>query len=84
MHCGRAREDGSIEAKSKTEAVYFPPPGVLPTDDDISPLRVDDHRGIVTFTDRFRYLGSILSSSLTDDAEVGHRIAAAGAVFAQL
>ena len=84
MHCGRAREDGSIEAKSKTEAVYFPPPGVLPTDDDISPLRVDDHRGIVTFTDRFRYLGSILCSSLTDDAEVGHRIAAAGAVFAQL
>ena len=37
-----------------------PPPLMLPfADDDIAPLRVDDHCGIVTFTQRFRYLGSI-------------------------
>ncbi len=84
MHCGRARDDGSVEVKSKTEAVYFPPSGTEPTDDDVAPLRVDDDRGIITFTNRFRYLGSILTSSLTDDAEVAHRIAAAGAAFAQL
>ena len=39
---------------------------------------------MVTFTDRFRYLGSILTPSLTDDAEVSHRVAAASAQFATL
>ena len=71
---------------SKSEAVYFPPAGNIASDADVAPLPVDDHRGIVTFTDRFRYLGSILTSSLTDEAEVdvGARIASAGAAFAQL
>ena len=47
-------------------------------------MGIDDHRGIVTFTDRFRYLGSILTSTLTDDVEVAQRIAVAGVAFAQL
>jgi Reverse transcriptase (RNA-dependent DNA polymerase) len=84
MHCGRARADGSVEVKSKTEATYFPPPGIKPSNEDVAPLQIDDHRGIVTFTDRFRYLGSILTSTLTDDMEVAQRIAAAAVAFAQL
>ena len=84
MHCGRADADGNVVAKSKTEAMFFPPPRTTPTDDDLAPLRVDDRCGVVTFTDRFRYLGSILTPSLTDDAEVSHRVAAASAQFATL
>ena len=61
MHCGLADADGQVKVKSKMEAVHFPPhPSCSsPSDDDIAPLRVDDHCGIVTFTQRFRYLGSI-------------------------
>lgn len=85
MHCGQVGADGQIKTKSKTEAVYFPPhPLCSPTDDDIAPLHVDDSGSIVTFTDRFRYLGSILDSSLSDEREVVHRIQAATAAFAQL
>ena len=63
--------DGQVKVKSKTEAVYFPPHhSCSPSDDDIAPLRVDDHCGIVTFTHRFRYLGSILDGSLSDEPEV--------------
>ena len=84
MHCGLANEDGTVRQGSKSEAVYFPPAGTIASDADVAPLPVDDHRGIVTFTDRFRYLGSILTSSLTDEVDVGARIASAGAALAQL
>jgi len=85
MHCGLADADGQVKVKSKTEAVYFPPhPSCSPSDDDIAPLRVDDHCGIVTFTQRFRYLGSILDGSLSDEPEVVHRVQAATAAFARL
>lgn len=84
MHCGRADDEGNVVATSKTEAMFFPAAGTTPTDDDLAPLRVDDHYGIVTFTHRFRYLGSVLTSSLTDDEEVARRIAAAGAQFGML
>ena len=45
-----------------------------------------DHHGIVivTFTDQFRYLGAIISSSLTDDAEITNRIRSAAAAFGSL
>jgi hypothetical protein len=84
MHCGSLHADGSIAKKSKTEAVFYPPVGYSPTCDDTLPLRVDDALGIVTFTDRFRYLGAISSSSLTDDEEVAQRIHSATAAFGSL
>ena len=84
MHCGQVGEDGQIKAKSKTEAVYFRHPSCSPTDDDLAPLRVDDYGGVATFTDRFRYLGSILDCSLSDEPEVVHRVQAAMAAFEQL
>ena len=57
------------------EAVFYPPAGYSPQSDDTLPLRVDVALGIVTFTDRFRYLcGAIASSSLTDDEEAAQRM----------
>ena len=45
---------------------------------------MDDHCGIVTFTQRFRYIGSILDGSRSDEPEVVHRVQAATAAFARL
>ena len=75
-HVGRA---GS---KSKTEAMYFPPPRSSYEDANTLPLEVDG--GLVTFTRAFKYLGSIISSNLDDSAEVDSRIKSASAAFASL
>jgi hypothetical protein len=56
MHFGR---DGK---KSKTEAVYFPPPGVEATQEDITNFGVDNDQGYKTFTLKFKYLGSLNST----------------------
>ena len=45
----------------------------------MAPIHVDG--GLVHFTNRFVYLGSIISSDLADDAECGARIAAAVGAF---
>ena len=68
MHIGR---DGK---KSKTEAVYFPPPGVETTPEDVSQFGVDDDQGYITFTQKFQYLGSLFNTDLKDDREVTARI----------
>ena len=81
MHCGVADAAGNVVSKSKTEAVFFPPPNYTSTNDDTLPLRVDDGTGVVTFTQHFRYLGVILSSTLTDEEEIGRRLASAAAAF---
>jgi hypothetical protein len=73
--------DGSVAKKSKTGAVFDPPDGYSPATNDTLFLKIDDALGIITFTERFRYLGAISSSSLTDDFEVGHRIRSAAAAF---
>jgi exonuclease III len=82
MHCGTMNpSDGTVAKKSKTEAMFYPPDGYSPTTNDTLFLKIDDALGIVTFTDRFRYLGSTFSSSLTDDDEIEHRIRSAAAAF---
>jgi hypothetical protein len=82
MQCGTMNpSDGSVAKKSKTEAVFYPPDGYSPTTNDTLFLRSDDALDIITFTERSRYLGAILSSSLTDDFEVEQRIRSAAAAF---
>jgi hypothetical protein len=78
------KPDGTAAKKSKTEVMFYPAAGYTPTDNDTLPLRVDDHHCIVTFTDQFRYLGAVISSSLTDDAEITNRIRSAAAAFGSL
>ena len=84
MHCGVADEAGRVVTKSKTEASFYPPSNYIPTKDDTDILRVDDGVGIVTFTSHFRYLGVIVSSSLTDVEEIERRLTSASAAFGAL
>ncbi len=73
---------------SKTEAMYFPPPRVDYSIADTSRLDIRDADGptvgFVDFTKEFKYLGSIIDSSLTSDADVDMRIKAANSSFGAL
>ena len=73
---------GRSGSKSKTEAMYFPPPRSSYEDANTLPLEVDG--GVVTFTQAFKYLGSLVTSNLDDSAEVDARIRSASAAFASL
>ena len=64
--------------------MFVPPAGYTPTEEDVAPLHVDDNNGIVTFTDKFPYLGTVINSALTDDDDVRHRKQCAAAAFGQL
>jgi hypothetical protein len=44
--------------------------GYTPTPNGTLPLQIDDAFSIVTFTQQFRYLGAISSSSISDDDEI--------------
>ena len=59
--------------KSKTEAMYFPGPGLENT--DTSPLQIDG--GEVPFTQKFKLLGCILAYNLKDDDEIEARVRSA-------
>ena len=76
MHIGRGA------TASKTEAVYYPPPHQAHADGDQTDFTV--HDGFISFTDEFRYLGSIIHHSLTADADVNARITKATAAFGAL
>jgi hypothetical protein len=59
---------GRNGSKSKTEAMYFPAPGLRYEDADTSPLLVDgDDSGEVPFILKFKLLGSLLAYNLKDD-----------------
>jgi hypothetical protein len=77
MHVGR----GSTALK--TEATYCPKPHKAYGDEDTGRFAVDGD-GFVEFTREFKYLGSIISTSLTSDADVDKRIKSATAIFGAL
>ncbi len=62
---------------SKTEAMYFPPPRVDYSTAGTSRLDIRNADGstvgFVGFTKEFKYLGSIIDSSLTSDADANMR-----------
>jgi hypothetical protein len=84
MHRGKRTCDGSMQAESKTLAMYIPARGHIPTEDETSPFAVDDEGGTVTFTDTFRYLGYVLSSDLADDLDIRQRLRSAATAMGQL
>jgi hypothetical protein len=77
---------GRNNAKSKTEAMYFPPPGVRYEDADTSPLLIDtgEDTGEISFTPTFKLLGSTLAKNLKDDTEVELRIKSAQGAFSAI
>jgi hypothetical protein len=74
---------GSGGTASKTEAMYFPCPRQRYTDGNTSNFPVDD-TGSISFTESFRYLGSIIHYLLTSGAEVDNRISKDSAAFRAL
>ena len=77
MHVGRG------STASKTEAMFCPRPRRAYEDGNIERFAVDGD-GFVEFTREFKYLGSIISSELTSDADVDKRIKSATAIFGAL
>lgn len=77
-----------MHVKGKTEAMYIPAQLSSYSTADRSNLEVSDPSGgvvgFVPFTDVFRYLGTHIHYSLSDEYEVKHRIAAASAAFGAL
>ena len=73
---------------SKTEAMYFSPPRVDNSNADTSRFDIRNADGstvgFVDFTKEFEYLGSVIDSSLTSDADVNLRIKAAKSAFGAL
>ena len=73
VHRGR---DGK---KSKTECMFFPAPGKRYEDADTSNVPVDN--GYYTFTRKFKYLGSIITTDLKADTDIATRIRSAAGAF---
>eukprot|EP00957_Ditylum_brightwellii_P167808 12774109-Ditylum_brightwellii.AAC.1 len=57
---------------SKTEAVVFPPPGMESSMFNTSPVSVLDE--YATYKNRFKYLGSYITSKLSDTYDVKNRV----------
>eukprot|EP00957_Ditylum_brightwellii_P065133 4940357-Ditylum_brightwellii.AAC.1 len=68
MHVGT----GGTYTDSKTEAVCFPSPGLDLSMFDMSPGPVLD--GYVTYTTKFKYLGSYVTSNLSDMYDVKNKV----------
>jgi hypothetical protein len=74
MHVGRGG------TASKTEAMFCPKPHKLYQSENTGRFNLDGD-GFIDFTEEFKYLGSIITSSLTSDADVEKRIKSATAIF---
>ena len=76
MHIGK---NGS---KSKTEALFIPPPGETALVTDRDKVFIDNtDQGYVTFNRRFTYLGSIITDDLEDSTEIHARIGKANGIL---
>ena len=77
-----------MHVAGKTEALYVPACRSNYSTADLSKLDVTDATGTVVgfvpFTDVFRYLGSHVHWTLSDEFDVQHRISAASAAFGAL
>jgi hypothetical protein len=65
---------GKTERNPRLSAVYFPPPGVEATAKDVTQFGVGNELGYITFTKKFKYLGSLFKMDLRDDREIATRI----------
>eukprot|EP00957_Ditylum_brightwellii_P160650 12230286-Ditylum_brightwellii.AAC.1 len=78
MHVG---SDGTFQ-DSKTEVVVFPLPGMDSSMFDTSPVPLLD--GYVTYTNRFKYQGSYITSKLSDTYDVKNRVIQANKAMASM
>eukprot|EP00957_Ditylum_brightwellii_P162792 12396825-Ditylum_brightwellii.AAC.1 len=78
MHIG---SDGTFK-DSKTEAVVFLLPGMGSSMFDTSPVPVLD--GYITYTNRFKYLGSYITSELSDTHYIKNHVVQANKAMASM
>ena len=90
MHVGTRATPSSKGSKSKTEATYFSSKQLkkIPLD-EFAANKADfdltcERGGCITFTDEFRYLGSLISWDLTDNSDVQQRTGLAFKAFGSL
>jgi exonuclease III len=76
---GLACHIGYGDKTSKTEAMFIPSDFSHYVDGDTSRLMIGN--GFVYFCQKFKYLGSLITSCLTDDCEVEKRIVSASCAF---
>ncbi len=78
MHVGRNCQ------KAKTEAVFYPSAAKIKNPDPVDTCDIVVCGGFVSFTNQFKYLGSIIADKLNDEAECDARISAASKAFGAL
>ena len=70
---------GTLSKKLKTEVPFVPKRNDASNTTDLIPIVLSDGTQI-TFTNQFTYLGSVITSNLSDDADVNQRINAFGSL----
>ena len=80
---GLKMHTGTTSKKSKTEVLFIPKRDESSNTADLSPIILSDGTQI-TFTQQFTYLGSIITSDLSDDVDINHRISKANQAFGSL
>ena len=71
---------GTSSLRSKTEAMFIPSTLKASQHPDFcqpEPLSLNHGTNLIHFTSKFKYLGSIITPSLDDEAEIKHRISKA-------
>lgn len=84
VHLGTTDATGTKQ-KSKTEALFIPAKEY--SEEERAALTADyavTENTHISFCDSFKYLGSIISSDLTDDTDIEHRIRVARGLLARL
>jgi len=79
VHCGDKRNDGN----SKTEELFFPPPGKTATAMDTADILIHENE-FFSYCNKFKYLGTIFIPSLKDDLGIQRRITQACSPFATM
>ena len=79
LRCGNKWTD----SKSKTEAIYFQPPGKTATTTSTADIIINEFN-VFSYTDKFKYLGTIFTLSLKDDLNIQRQITQANGAFATM
>ena len=71
---------GTTSSKSKTEVLRIPKQKISSSSANTAPITLTDGTRI-TFTTKFTYLGTIVTSDLSDNEDISNRIAKATRIF---
>jgi hypothetical protein len=87
VHVGEqaTNEDGTTyKTESKTEVMFVPGAGSTTNTDEATKDIVLTNNSFIPFVNKFKYLGSTITTDLRDDVEIKKRIATARGAFSKL